>query len=312
MLPSVLAAILFCAAAAQAAPTVSFSISKPSDNPVLGEPFRLDFEAAWPADYSIALDTVSLPTGDFGVLEYSFKKSGDGAGVFRLKAVPFAIGVSTFPPVSFALSGPGGEFAAAAPEIPLEIEPFIKEQSPPNQIRDIYPPFSFGLPAWVWWLAALLAAAGALWWWRNRRRRAGEPGAGGAGNGPPLPPYENALRRIEKLISSGIWDEAAPKNFYAELSDIYRTYLSEEGGVEAQLMTTADLLKALNRKKMPADLVAGSRTFLNKADLVKFARLPVSAAERDSDVGRLRAALEGLHGFFSPPPPPPPEEGGGR
>ncbi|HBE88436.1 MAG TPA: hypothetical protein DDW67_04765, partial [Elusimicrobia bacterium] len=162
-----LAALLLCAAAAQAAPTVSFSVSKPSEKPVLGVPFRLDFEAAWPAGYSLALDTASLPTGDFGVLEYSFKKRGDSGGVFRLEAVPFALGVSTFPALSFSLSGPGGEFSARASEIPIEIEPFIKEQTPPNEIRDIYPPFSFGVPAWAWWLLGLLAAAAAAWWWNR-------------------------------------------------------------------------------------------------------------------------------------------------
>ncbi|MDT8287331.1 MAG: hypothetical protein RQ748_09500 [Elusimicrobiales bacterium] len=312
MLPRVLAAVIFCAAAAQAAPTVSFSVSKPSDNPVLGEPFRLEFGASWPAGYSLALDTATLPTGEFGVLEYSFRKRGDNDGVFRLKAVPFALGVSTFPAVSFSLSGPGGEFSVRAPEVPVEIEPFIREQTPPTEIRDIYPPFAFGLPGWVWWLLAALLAAAAAAWWRHKRRRAGAGGEGGEGGGPPLPPYENPLRRIDRLLASGTWDAAAPKNFYAGLSDIYRDYLAEEGGVDAQLMTTSDLLKALNRKKLPADLVAGSRAFMNKADLVKFARLPVSETERDSDIAKLRAELEGLHGFFVPPPPPPPEKGGER
>ncbi|KAF0125669.1 MAG: hypothetical protein FD189_1219 [Elusimicrobia bacterium] len=309
MLLRALAALLFCAAAVQAAPTVSFSVSKPAENPVLGEPFRLEFEASWPAGYSLALDTSSLPTGDFGVLEYSFKKRGDNGGVFRLKAVPFALGVSTFPALAFALSGPGGEYSARAPEVPVEIEPFIKEQTPPTEIRDIYPPFAFGVPRWVWWLAALLAAAAALLWW-YKRRRSGTGNAGGPGEGPPLPPYENALRGIDRLLASGTWDEAAPKNFYAELADIYRSYLAGEGGVDAQLMTTADLLKALNKKKLPADLISGSRVFSGKADLVKFARLPASETERDSDIERLRALLGGLHGFFAPPPPPPPQQRG--
>ncbi|MDQ7773070.1 MAG: hypothetical protein RDU13_06050 [Elusimicrobiales bacterium] len=309
----ILAALLFCAAAAQAAPTVSFSVSRPKENPVLGEPFRLEFEASWPAGYSLALDTASLPTADFGVLEYSFKKRGGNAGVFRLKAVPFALGVSTFSAVSFRLSGAGGEFLARAPEVPVEVEPFIKEQTPPNEIKDIYPPFSFSVPRWAWWLAGLLAAAAAAWYaWR--RRRAGPAGSEDGGEGPPLPPYENALRRIDRLLASGTWDEAAPKGFYAELSGIYRDYLSDEWGIDAQLMTTSDLLKTLNKKKLPADLVAGSRAFMSKADLVKFARLPVSGTERDSDIARLRDLLGGLHNFFAPPapPPPPPGEGGAR
>lgn len=307
----ILAALLFCAAAAQAAPTVSFSVSKPRENPVLGEPFRLDFEASWPASYSIALDTASLPTADFGVLEYSFRNRGDNAGLFRLRAVPFSLGSSTFPAVAFRLSGPGGDFSARAPEVPLEIAPFIKERTPPNEIKDIYPPFHFGVPRWAWLLAALLAAAAAAWYaWR--RRRAGPGGAAGGGEGPPLPPYENALRRIDRLLASGTWDGAAPKNFYAELSDIYRSYLSEECGVDARLMTTTDLLKALNRKKLRADVISGSRAFSGKADLVKFARLSVSEGERDSDIARLRELLGVLHGFFAPPPPPPPAEGGAR
>lgn len=314
MSPRILAALLFCAAAAQAAPTVSFSVSRPKENPVLGEPFRLEFEASWPASYAIALDTASLPTADFGVLEYSFRKRGDNGGVFRLRAVPFALGSSTFPAVAFRLSGPGGDFSARAPEVPLEIAPFIKEQTPPNEIRDIYPPFHFGVPRWALLLAALLAAAAAAWWWHKRRRAAaaGLPDEGG--EGPPLPPYENALRRIDRLLASGTWDEAAPKNFYAELSDIYRSYLAEECGVDAQLMTTTDLLKALNRKKLRADVIAGSRAFSGKADLVKFARLPVSESERNSDIERLRALLGVLHGFFAPPapPPPPPGQGGAR
>ncbi len=298
----ILAALLFCAAAAQAAPTVSFSVSRPKASPVLGEPFRLEFAASWPAGYAIELDTASLPTADFGVLEYYFRKRGDSGGVFLLQAVPFALGSSTFPAVAFRLSGPGGDFSARAPEIPLEIAPFIKEQTPPNEIRDIYPPFSFGVPVWVWWLPALLAATALAWWW-YKRRRAGGGLSGSSVEGSPLPPYENALRRIDRLLASGTWDEAAPKSFYAELSGIYRDYLSEEGGLDAQLMTTSDLLRALGRRKLPADLVAASRAFLGKSDLVKFARLQVSEPERDSDTARLRGLLGGLHGFFAPPPP---------
>ncbi|HNT98119.1 MAG TPA: hypothetical protein PKK31_07645 [Elusimicrobiales bacterium] len=317
MAPGPLAALFLCTAAAVAAPGVSISVSKPSEKPVLGEPFRLEYEVSWPADYAISLDTAALPSGsgDFGVLEHSFKGNGPGGGKFRIKAVPFAMGISTFPSLSLLLSGPDGEFSASAPDVPLEIEPFIKEPTPPNLIRDIYPPFRFGVPRWVWWLAALAAAAAAALWWRRRRRGlpAGDAAAGGE---PALPPYENALRELDRLLSSGTWDPAAPKAFYVRLSAILRDYLDGEGGMEAQLMTTSDLLKELRRKTLTASLLADSRAFLNKADLVKFARLPVSERERDSDADKLRALLGGLHGFFAPPPPPPPPpppgQGGAR
>ena len=288
-----LAALVLAPLYAGAGETVSFKIPPPAAKPRLAEVFKLKVETTFPEKYSVRPDTASLEGQDFGLL--SFKSSGGAAAggvkteTFELRVQAFTLGVSTFPELSWTLYGAGGPGAAAkSPSFVLEILPAF-ESKQDEDIRDIYPPFRY-LP-WLWLLAAALAAGAALLLYRRFRPRSGLTAARLWTD--PRTPYQRAKDRLGGVGKSGLAAAGRLKEYYIGLASVLRFYLAEEFSINAELMTTSDLAREL--KKTGADLktTLKAREFLQKADLVKFARLQPEDAAADA------AALETLLADFN-------------
>jgi hypothetical protein len=287
----VLLITLSCAAGAQDA--VSFKLTPPAGKTHLAEVFKLKVEASFPEKYSIRPDTSSLDNSDFTLI--SFTKTGEtSAGgtktaAFELKAQAFGLGVSTFPAVTWALhTAPGGpaEAQAKSPSFTIEILPLFEEKAGEKGIKDIYPPYRY-IP-WLLVLAAALALAAAYRLWRFY----GAKGAGLKAAGPAWTdgrtPYQRARARLDAVERSGLAGAGRLKEFYVGLTSILRFYLADEFAINAELMTTSDLSREL--KAIDADLKTklAAKDFLQKADLVKFARLKPEDAEADAK------ALDGM------------------
>lgn len=124
----------------------------------------------------------------------------------------------------------------------------------------------------LWYALAGLALLVLLWflyrWWRARPPKAAPA--------PVLAPLDVRTRkalldlRAEKLHETG-----AQKAFYSRLSEILRAYVGERYGVEAMESTTYELSQALSKTSAPKRVVGSTRTMLEEADLVKFAKLEV-------------------------------------
>jgi hypothetical protein len=145
-------------------------------------------------------------------------------------------------------------------------------------IRDIYEPFRY-IP-WLWLLALALAAAAAYRFYRGRK-----PGAAGGGASAWLDqrsPYQRARERLEKLEKSPLAAAGKIKEFYTGLTSVLRLYLAEEFSIDAVLMTTSVLARELKRTGTDIKTALRARELLQKADLVKFARLKPEDAESDS------------------------------
>jgi hypothetical protein len=146
--------------------------------------------------------------------------------------------------------------------------------SPAPELRDIAPPYYvFPWPMWMVYTAgaALLILGGLIVWlfirWRNRRPPP-----------PPPTPKQKALRELEGARSH-VYDMDS-QAFSVLVSDILRRYISEQFGVHATQQTSPEFLAAianlpvftLEEKKQLAE-------FLEKCDLIKFARLAASEKE---------------------------------
>jgi hypothetical protein len=146
----------------------------------------------------------------------------------------------------------------------------------PPPIRDIAPPLDlFPYPMWVVALGATLAAALLAtigWlvfrWWRNRP--------------PPAPPtpHSIALRELNRLRSKV---RTMPSyEFSIAVSDVLRTFIGAQYGLHAREQTSPEFLTAAaNSNTFTSDERAQLARFLEKADMIKFAR--VEATERDSE-----------------------------
>jgi hypothetical protein len=149
-------------------------------------------------------------------------------------------------------------------------------------------------PWWIWALIALAALAliTLLWWWISRRRK-------------PKPetivdPYERAVAEFDRLDKLGLL-EAGERGRYVTLTvEILRDYLAARYAAATLSLTSSELGRSV--REMPT--VPGDRLtrLLTEADLIKFARRPVSG-DRAGEIGReARAIVDQEHKASQPVP----------
>jgi len=292
------------AAQTGAAQSVAFKITPPSKKPKLAEPFKVSLEASCPGDYGIKLDTTSID-GEFfellGVKELSSKTAGGtSTAVFEFEAAAFTLGISTFPEMTFRLSGGGQAMEAKSPPFTIEIEPLFEKAKAgqPAEIKDIYPPLRF-IP-WFWLIAGLLAACAFAAFLYSRRKKAAAETAVETPKDTRTP-YRRAVDSLETLAASGLWEEGKIKEFYIGFSGIFRLYIREQFSIDALSMTTAGLSKELKKTGADVQTLISSRELLERSDLVKFAKF--RPQQKDSDLAALKEILARL----TPAPAPEPE-----
>ena len=277
----ILAAFL-AAAPAAALEEVSITVTPPAGKVKLAEAFTFKVEASLPENYSLKPATSAPEGSDFELLSFTkageTKKDGRRTETFELKARAFALGISTFPALTWSLGGeaPPDASADTAP-FPVEVLPLFKTKEG-ESIRDIYPPFRY-IP-WPWLLALALAAAAAFYLYR--RRRAGTAAGPAAAWLDPRSPYQRARDRLAGLEKSPLAAAGRLKEFYTGLTSVLRLYLAEEFSIDASQMTTSVLGRELKRTGTDIKTALRARELLQKSDLVKFARLKPGDAEQDS------------------------------
>ena len=279
---------LFLAAAPCAAQDVSFKVTPPAGGKVnLAEKFSFSVEASLPDGFALKADTAAASNSEFETLSFTRRAANKAGGrtteVFDVEARAFTLGVSTFPAIPWGLRGPGvadGTVVKAAP-FNVEVLPLFKTKEG-ETIRDIYPPYSY-IP---WLLLLLAAAAAAALLWRLYRRygvKGGAPVFARPAWADARDPYQRARDRLDRLRASPLLKDARFKGYYTGLTAILRLYVSEEFGIDAALMTTADLARELKKTGADIKTLLRVRDLLQKADLVKFARLEPEGAEADGD-----------------------------
>lgn len=98
----------------------------------------------------------------------------------------------------------------------------------------------------------------------------------------PIPADKRALKELEALRRKELWQKGRIKKYYTDTTDIIRRFLHNMYGISASEMTTRQTLKAFHGI---ADWSEESdtllRQLLQKADMVKFAKMEPEAYEHD-------------------------------
>jgi len=114
-------------------------------------------------------------------------------------------------------------------------------------------------------LAVLAIPLGIYFYFKRRKKEAYVP--------PPLPPYELAIKKLQALKAKKLWQEGDIKNYYSELTGIFREYVEGRFELPALEMTTDELSPFLKKKKeVTKGLFRNMVDLLSISDFVKFAK----------------------------------------
>ena len=104
---------------------------------------------------------------------------------------------------------------------------------------------------------------------RNRPKQA-EPVV----EGPKLPPHEQAMKELREIRERKLWQQGRNKEYFTEVTDTLRRYITARYGEPAMEKTTSEILEIL-RNEEPGNREVNNllKQILQLSDFVKFAKL---------------------------------------
>lgn len=250
----------------------------------VGDPVRYVFSVSAPEGLDIDLPPAAARAGDFSMRETgrasrldSKERRGEVTAVYDLRV--YETGEKEIPPFTAVVRDRGGRSAEVdGGAVAVTVESVL--DADPQGIRDIKPPialrrFPARLAAILAVGAGALALAIALILRRRRRRRE-------AAAASPRPPHEVAREELRRLRAMNLPGAGRVVECYVRLSGIARRYIEARFGLRAPDRTTEEFLAEAARGDVldaRAQVLIGD--FLERCDLVKFARYGPTAGEVD-------------------------------
>ena len=214
------------------------------------------------------------------------------SGVYVIPPFEYVVGRDTFRCSHLTL-----KVLAVNVDSMTTVHDFKPVEGVPFKIVDMLPDFI----ANYWWLylAFLLLVAIALFvyfkWIKNGRLPL-------IPQKKELPPFEEAMQRLDGLKERKLWQSGQEKVYYTELTDILRRYISRRFGVNAEEMTSGEIISALRKEEASREVNDKLTSILELADFVKFAKMRPLSDENETAFQRAVQYVEGTK------PAPEPEE----
>jgi len=143
-----------------------------------------------------------------------------------------------------------------------------------EEFHDIAPPVDYSLiPPWLVFVITfvVLSLLGLVVWWFVQRPKP---------ELPPKAPREIALEELEQIRSD--IDTMSPYQFSIRVSDVLRRYVTQQYGLPATRQTSIEFLTAAAKApSFSADEKSLLEDFLNRCDLIKFARYEATTSDSE-------------------------------
>jgi hypothetical protein len=266
------------------APTVTASVSAPTV--VLGDEFYLFVRATYLPGMQVNLPA-SLPLGsafEERARTDSTQANPDGTITrdFEVALQAFEVGELVIPPIPVTWAAQGRAMEVTTDPVAVQVSGLIGDGE--ATLRDIAGPVEVERPDWtlVWIgvavggaLLLLLVVLLARRVWRRRRRRA----LARLPEALQRSAHEEALARLDDVEASGALDAEDRKPAYLAMSEILRGYIGRRYGFPALDLTTDEIRRALDARAggaVASELITG---WLEKSDMVKYARGDASPDE---------------------------------
>ncbi len=161
--------------------------------------------------------------------------------------------------------------------------PSLADLKPAEEPKEL-PEEPFNALVLLWGLPAVALLI--LFVWMKRRRRSEEDVA------PKLTPRERAWLELKDLLAAGYLEREEFNFYYRDLTAVVCRYIERTTSVRAYEQTTEEFLRAVTgRETFPDDERQRLQSFLESADLIKFANLRPGKTEIESSFNRAKDFL---------------------
>jgi len=173
----------------------------------------------------------------------------------------------------------------------------VKVDTTVQKLYDIKPaielPKDYGrLWRYLLWILPIIVAIGGFLFWllrRNKKRAAAEK---------YLPPFEQALASLKALDEKGYIQSSQIKEYYSELTDTIRRYYEEKvydrslESTTEELITRLELERESGNLEFTPEIIVSLKDILQRADLVKFARILPPEGKPQADRLRIEQVVK--------------------
>lgn len=133
-----------------------------------------------------------------------------------------------------------------------------------------------------WWLILIILLAGAIIFYVIYRKKHGKSPIPMIKVKPKRPAHETALEELERIRNEKIWSRGQVKEYHVQLTDTVRTYIADRYGIDAEQMTTSEILEMFNAAiQIDSEDKMRLRQMLELADSVKFAKYQPLQGDND-------------------------------
>jgi hypothetical protein len=281
-------------------PPISIASSVDKSRITIGDLITYSITVSHDPDIQVQMPGLGANLGGFEIRDYTVldpqKKDGKTISRWDYSISTFFTGEFEVPPLNVQYVLPGDTIPKTLTTEKIKIVVESVKPSEAGDIRDIKPPVE--IPGKLWYtlrwiiMGAGLAALVLLVIILYRRRKAGKSILPFR-EIPPRPPHEIAFEALYNLRNSDLLANGKIKQFYSELSEIIRRYIEGRYYIIALEMTTTEVLEGLAGEAVSEDVYDLFQDFLDKCDLVKFAKVIPSEEEHESILSAAHAIVDG-------------------
>jgi len=250
------------------------------------------------SDIVLTPPPIGANLGAFDVKDYQAddtRRTNDGKYKIesRFALTTFTTGDYIIPPIPVEYMTPDSvRHIIVSEAIAIKVKSLLGEEAGDSlDIRDLKPQYVFASSnRWLYYtIAGILLAAlvvGYLIWRRKRRMmETGEPV-------DLRDPWEIAFEKLAYLKETDYLEKKKYKQYYVDLSDIFREYIGRMYHFPALDMTTFELLSKLEEMELEPSLYGRIGKLLNFSDLVKFAKFEPDASRPMFDFDEVHEIVE--------------------
>jgi hypothetical protein len=251
---------------------------------LIGDPIHVHISVRTPAGTAVH-PLIGDSLGGFAILERpALRIASDTISDGMLVVAKYDSGDAVVPPIPFALLRAGVPDSTIISSNPVPLTVSTVQVDTTKEIRDLKPvvdiPLSWQeilLYAGITLVVAALAYL-AWWYWRKRKARRGAPEEVKI----TRPAHLIAFEQLAHLKDKKLWQQGMVKEFYSEVTEIFRRYLENRYAMMAMEETTDEIMGGLRHLRFPDQMLGTAENILRRADLVKFAKyLPVPAENEE-------------------------------